>query len=1065
MRIGNLAINPYCAPIWAALNSRQYNERRNFSPRSIPADFPHFFQSEIKLSIPGLMIPLIFIKRGSKMNNKISFFLSKFNLLAGLCVLMLAIPITAGAQATTGSVRGIVVTPAGEPAAGATVTVTDTRTSTTRSATTSADGSFNLRGLAVGGPFEVRVTSSQYKVALIPDVYTTLSAAATFNIRLEEGEIEEIIVTASAVFAGADLAIGPSANFGLAALESAPAINRNITDVIRADARFYVDESRGDVNAVQCAGKNSRFNSLTVDGVRMNDSFGLNSNGYPTERMPFSYDAINQVAVELAPFDVEYGGFSACNINAVTKSGGNEFFGSVFYDYTSDSLRGDKLEGQRIQSGSYDENRYGITFGGPIIKDKLFFFAAYEKLDGANLFDRGPIGSGAVNEVLVTQAELDEIVEIANEVYFYDPGTIPSSMNHEDEKLLVKLDWNINEEHRMVFTYNYNDGENFSQSDGESSEFEFSNHLYERGAELNSYAGTLYSDWTDNFSTEARVAYLEIDNRQISVGGTDFGEIRVELADVDVYLGGDDSRQSNKLKYDLTNLALKGSYDLNNGHMLSFGLEQEALEIFNLFIQHTESELRFNSIDDFRNGFADDVYYNNAPSHMPNDAAADWGYEINSVYLQDEFDIGDRLTIVAGLRYDWYTTSKAPPVNPDFLADYGFGNNATVDGVGLLQPRLGFTFDMTDETTIRGGVGLYSGGNPNVWLSNNYSANNVTQFGAYRADFDLTTTTFEEIESTAPAGAWAGYGIPTPVYDDVSGGTGSNFEMNHLDPNFDLPSEWKFALGVTHTFPADYVLTADVLFTQSEDMAMVLRADIDQTDTNPDGYPIYGSNREPSFVLTNSNRSAQSFAAALGLSKFFDNGFDFTVGYAYTDAEDVNPMTSSVAASNYWERAFFDPNEDVLSVSNYNIEHRFTATANWRYDIADRFPLTVSLYGHANSGQPYSFAYNGTIVPYGFTPYLDFRDNVLEPGDQRNFDTSPWWRKMDLRVNLGLPGFTETDSASVFLVIDNLTNLLNDDWGVLREHPFPQTVPSGSSPPRVGDASRYEIRFGVRYSF
>jgi hypothetical protein len=212
------------------------------------------------------------------MNNKISSFLSKINLLAGLCILMLAIPMTAGAQTTTGSVRGTVVTPSGEPAAGATVTVVDTRTSTTRSATTGEDGAFNLRGLAVGGPFEVRVTSSQYKAALIPDVYTTLSAAATFDIVLEEGAIEEIVVTASAVFAGANLAIGPSANFGLEALETAPAINRNITDVIRADPRFYVDESRGDINAVQCAGKNSRFNSLTVDGVRMNDSFGLNSN-------------------------------------------------------------------------------------------------------------------------------------------------------------------------------------------------------------------------------------------------------------------------------------------------------------------------------------------------------------------------------------------------------------------------------------------------------------------------------------------------------------------------------------------------------------------------------------------------------------------------------------------------------------------------------------------------------------------------------------------------------------------------------------------------------------------
>jgi hypothetical protein len=372
---------------------------------------------------------------------------------------------------------------------------------------------------------------------------------------------------------------------------------------------------------------------------------------------------------------------------------------------------------------------------------------------------------------------------------------------------------------------------------------------------------------------------------------------------------------------------------------------------------------------------------------------------------------------------------------------------------------------MSDVTTLRGGVGLYSGGNPNVWLSNNYSADNVRQFGAYRPDFDLTTTTFEDIESTAPAGAWAGYGIPTPVHDDVSTGMGSNFDINFLDPDFELPSEWKFALGITHIFGDDWVVSADLLYTLSEDQPLIKQAAVDQIGTNPDGYPIYDQTRELALELTNSDRTAKSIAASIGLAKEFDNGFDFSVGYAYTDAEDVNPMTSSVASSNYWNRAFFDPNEDVVSRSNYNIEHRFTFTGRYRTDLGDRFPLTVTLYGHANSGQPYSFAYNGTIVPYDFTPYLDFRDNVLEPGDQRNFDTTPWWRKMDLYVNLGLPGFRDNDSASVFLVIDNLTNLLNDDWGVLKEHPFPQTVTKGSSPPRVGDASRYEIRFGLKYAF
>ena len=1005
------------------------------------------------------------------MKNKTIFSLPKFKVIAALAVLMLAIPLTAGAQSTSGSVRGTVLTPSGEPAAGATVTVTDTRTNSTRTTTTDAGGGFNVRGLAIGGPFTIGVTSDQYKSALVTDVYTNLSAAVTFNIALEQGVLEEVIVTASSAFAGADLAIGPSANFGIVELETAPAINRNITDVIRSDPRFYIDESRGDINAVQCGGKNSRFNSLTVDGVRMNDSFGLNSNGYPTERMPFSFDAISQVSVELAPFDLQYGGFSACNINAVTKSGGNEFSGSGFYDYTSDSLRGNSLEGDKIDTGDFTEKRYGITFGGPIIKDKLFFFAAYEKLEGANLFDRGPIGSGAVNEINITQAELDEIADIARTIYQYDPGPIPQSMPNEDEKILLKLDWNISDQHRAAFTYTYNDGNNFTQSDSDNNEFEFANHLYERGAELNSYVGSLYSNWTENFSTELRVSYLKLDNRQITVGGTDFGEIRVITPNVDVYLGGDDSRQSNKLKYDVASFSLRGTYDLN-GHYLTFGVEQEALDVFNLFVQHTETEIRFRGIDNFRNGFASAIYYNNAPSNNPDDAAADWGYDINTVYAQDEFSLGDRLTIVAGLRYDWYSTGDEPAENADFVADYGFSNSATLDGEGLLQPRIGFTFDLTGDTTIRGGIGLYSGGNPNVWLSNNYSANNVLQFGQRGRSFGYTDgsrslfdddVVYRACEEGVPTGP--GYCIQAELFDAVAQGVGDNFEINYLDPDFDLPSEWKFALGVTHVLPADYVFTADLLITDGQDSAIILHGDLEQVGTDSDGYPEYDSVREASFVLTNSSKGNRSKLLSFALAKNYDNGFAFTVGYAYSDAEDVNPMTSSVAFSNYQNRAFFDPQEDVLSRSNYNIKHRLSFSATWRKDFLSKFSTVMALYGSSNSGRPYSNSFNGTISPYGFTPFLDFRDNVLEPGVERNGETGSSWTKLDFRIDVGFPVFGEDDRASVFMIIDNLTNLLNDSWGVLKQHNFPRTVVEGTTEPRIGDASRYEIRFGVKYVF
>jgi len=590
---------------------------------------------------------------------------------------------TTYAQETVSNMRGVVTNEAGAPLSGSEIIIRNEDSGLTRRTVTNDSGEFTVRNLPVGNNYSVVVNRDGHTGEKAEGIALNLGQTATLAFGLAPSDsdsgIEEVVVVGTAPVA-TQTAVGPSAVFGLEVLENAPAINRNITDILRTDARIYVDEARGEINSVQCGGKNPRFNSFTIDGVRINDSFGLNSNGYPTERIPFSYDALKQVSAELAPFDVEYGGFTACNINAVTKSGGNEFTGSFFYDYTSDSLRGDSLEGDSIVSGDYTEKRYGFNFGAPIIEDKLFFSVAYEKLDGANLFDRGPIGSGAVNEIDVTQAELDEIAQIARDLYQYDPGAIPTSRPNEDEKVLVKFDWNINEQHRAAITYIHNDGFNTVQSDGDSDEFEFENHLYERGTELNSVSALLFSDWNDRFSTEIRLGRLEVDNRQESVGGTDFGEIRVELDEVDVYLGGDDSRQSNDLNYDNNIIAFKGNYAFDNGHNLTFGLEREDLDVFNLFVQHTETEIRFRGIDNFRAGLPRAIYYNNAPSNNPNDAAAVWGYAVNTAYIQDEFDVNDRLSVTAGIRYDEYSSSDRPGENPDFVRDYGFSNSTNLDG-------------------------------------------------------------------------------------------------------------------------------------------------------------------------------------------------------------------------------------------------------------------------------------------------------------------------------------------------------------------------------------------------
>ena len=1079
-----------------------------------------------------------------------------------LAALFALAPVAGFAQETTSAIRGTISQPDGTPAAGAAVRVTDTRTGSTQTATTSASGQFTMTGLRVGGPYRVSVSAQGLAPQSITDIYLDLGDTYTFSVALSGEQIDEITVTASALEA-VQVALGPSATFSLSDLEDAPAINRNINDVIAIDPRVYVDEAFND--SVQCGGASSRFNSLTVDGVRMNDNFGLNSNGYPTERMPFPYDAIEQVAVELAPFDVNYGGFTACNINAVTKSGTNEFHGSVFYDYTDDSLTGDQLEGDDINLGTFEEKRYGFTFGGPIIEDRLFFFAAYEKLEGANIFPRGPADSSAAVPVLgVSQAQLDRIAQIAQDVYGYDVGGVPASLPNEDEKYLIKLDWEINDDHRLAYTHTWNDGFNISESDSDSDEFEFSNHYYERGAELTSHAAQLFSNWSDNFTTQMRVSYSELDNRQISLGGTDFGEVQIRtFNDPDgagplssqlatVYIGADDSRHSNDLYYDTTNYALSGIYTLGD-HVITGGWEREELDIFNMFIQHTQGEYRFDGsdqcsptdpdgcIDDFEAGDPDDAFYGNAaPSNNPVEGAASFGYQINTLYLQDEFPIAEGdVTIVAGVRYDWYTTEDEPRLNPNFVARNGFPNTGTFDGEGLIQPRLGFNWDYSNTLTFRGGAGLYSGGNPNVWLTNSYQndGKTVVQTGIF--DLQFSPESLHTLPHDGEGRPF--FDIPLANLNAVTGGT-ANSGVNAVDPNFDIPKEWKFALGATLDFDAGffgdgYRLMLDYLHTQKEDSALIVNAALEEIGTAPDGRPVYQSidredpdcadltspdcgnrNFNEDFILTNvSGDDGDSDVWSLSLSKAYDWGLDWTFGYAYTESSEVSPMTSSVAFSNYVNVSVSDPNDPDVYTSNYNIPNRFTLRVNFERAFFGDYLTQFTLYGRVNEGRPFSSVFTNGGDLFGDT--LDFRHllyiptgpsdpNVtFAPGfDQEAFFTyleqsglsdysgsiaprnsmnSAWWHKYDIKIEQELPGFSPDHRFSAFMLIENVGNLINDDWGVLKEQSFPrnQAVVQLAEPgivdgryvyeefftpapqARVADASLWEIRFGVSYDF
>ncbi len=1029
-------------------------------------------------------------------------------------VLALTLAATSGvahAQVITSEIGGYVTNDNAAPIAGASVTVTNTSTGATRTVTTDSGGAFQLRNLNAAGLYNVSVSADNFQGERVEDLSLSVGSRSSLNFVLGGGSIDDVIVVVGQRQVLGEVAPGPSSVFGLDTLENAPAINRDIKDIIRLDPRVYVDETNG--NAVQCAGANPRFNSLTVDGIRLNDNFGLNSNGFPTERLPFSFDAIQQVAVELAPYDVEYGGFTACNINAVTKSGANEMFGSAFIDYTSEDFKGDTADGQTLDNSGFEEIRYGINVGLPIIKDKLFLFASYEKLEGADLF-----GANTPEATGITQAIYDEVISIAEGQYGYVSGGLPSTVDNEDEKLLVKLDWNINDNHRFAATYNYNDGFSISPSDSGTTRLSDGNHFYERGAELNAISGSLYSNWSDKLSTELRVSHLDLQNRQIPLGGLEFGEVQIRnLGDAGrttVYLGADDSRHANQLNYELTSYKAKADYSAG-AHNLTIGAELEDFEVFNLFIQEAEGEWAFDSIEDFRNGvFSDYRYENAAGSNDINDGAAEFGYQIWTAYVQDEIFVTDKLTLTAGLRLDAYTSDDVPTFNQNFFDETGIRNDVNLDGKSVLQPRFAFNYDHSNTMSFRGGFGLYTGGNPNVWLSNNYSNNGVTLFesrtrggnladftyggGSGRPFFDVTD------ESIAAVAAAEGLG---PV--------------NTLDKDFDIPTELKASLGTsfelnTGVLGDGYFVNLDALASFTQAAALYQNLDLEQTSVTFDGRPIFNNNpRFNNFVLTNAKDKAMSYTLSGSIAKEYDNGLDWTLAYAYTDAEDVNPMTSSVAFSNYNNISRSNPQDPGVATSNYEIKHRFTFRTGYDMEIIEGYKTRFSAVATLNEGRPFSYTFNDAsafgeafrtdnqlfYVPTGVDDpnvvfdgidteaFFNFLDDsgLNEYAGQiapRNAFNDDWFGKVDLRISQQLPGLRDGDRSSIFAVMKNVGNFIDSDWGVLKQNGFPGSAPltninindagqyvlsrfnesAGEGQTRTG-VSTWEVRFGAKYNF
>jgi len=951
-------------------------------------------------------------------------------------LLFLALPVATLAQQTTGSVQGTVKTPNGGPAVGEVVTVTDTRTGTTRVSRTNDNGAFAVRDLIVGGPYTIRVDSDTYRGTIVTDVFTNLSGASVFNITLEEqGAIEEVLVVASSTVAVADLAIGPSSSFNFEEISAMPTISRNIRDIIRLDPRVNVGRAAGGNGfGISCLGGSVKTNSFTIDGVRSADGFGLNASGN-SARATFAvpFDAVRSAAVEFSPIDVQYGQFTGCNINVVTKSGSNDFFGSAFYLYNDDSLTGDTLNGNTVITEPFEDTDWGFEIGGPIIKDTLFFYLAYEETDEGGTQNNGPIGGGFANEGFITVEEAALVKAILISKYDRDPGDIVRTLPKFSERQFARIDWNINDSHRLEASYVSLEELAWDEDDyGRFGGFTFSDNFELQGTDSDSYSVRLFSNWTDNFSTEARFSSLDVADIQGPVGGGEAQETNIprivvfnEDGDFLMTSGPGIFRSANDLQYTLDQFKLAGTY-VTGDHELTAGYELDALDVFNLFVINATGEFQFDSVEDLDAGIASDIFGAGSFTGDINDAAASFSRDIDTFYIQDVWTASDRLTVTAGLRYDKYSSSDSPIENPVWKARYGFSNTQSFDGLDILQPRIGLTYDLPwnawGEIQLRAGFGIFSGGDPTVHFANAFQ-----NFGGAIGNSSVSGSCDASELDVLSSGTFNG--IPQCITDgQIAQATQNTGRAAAVDPNFDLPSQerYNFGLSLFSESSIDFFdgwdINFDYIYSNAKnapdwiDVTLTQRVDEDGNLVFlPDGRPQFfavdpllegcdatfiglgegfanvtaacdAGRDDQDTVMTNGvSGSTTSISIQGGKSFYFGEKttMDIRLGYAYTDAKVGNPVNSSTDTSSFEEVAVAVINDVQLGPALWANKHNIVIGATFKHYFFEDHPTSIGIFFRSRSGRPFSYAYDNN------TPTSLFGDSDNEERNLFYVPTGP----------------------------------------------------------------------------
>lgn len=983
---------------------------------------------------------------------------------------------------TTGAIVGTALNSSGQPVSGAAVTIVHEPSGTRATGVTRANGQYNVSGLRVGGPYTVTITADTYQESVRREIYVEPGSSVDVSAKLASSGVVQleafnVVSNRDTTFGAGKMGTGTA--FNEAEVSNVTSVRRNIQDIAVLDSRMFLG-SLDQGGQLSAQGQNFRFNSLLVDGVRSDDQFGLNSNGFSSLRGPVPIDAIQSLGVELNPYSGRYSGFTGALINTTIKSGTNQFEGKIYYEVSNENLRAkNPLTGVKE---TFDEKSYGIVFSGPILRNRLFFSYVYDN------FERTTVPPQAT--FIPNSTDLATIIARAKALG-YDPGTLGGADNVSTQETHIgKLDWNISDKHRLALTYRRNYGvESIFPNYTGSSTTSLSGHWYTQNRNTDSYVAQLNSQWTPDFRTELTGSYTKYDGSpqnsatafpMVTINGVS-GTRSTDNATIlgAVVLGTENSRQLNKLNTEESQYKAIGEWSRGD-HTLTFGVEDVATDYVNAFVQNTNGVYAFgtNSTTTPNPGTPAWVAGKPPTSYVLakpyagasiEDAVARWSYDNYAAFLEDTWRPNGQLTLLYGLRFDYPYIGEAPPVAAGFQAAFGMPNNTTNSGNYTIAPRVGFSYEFATarKTQLRGGVGLFQGKNPAVWLSNAYSnAGSVYNYTASTSE--LAAITFN----------------PDPATQTVPGSANPAPNINVTDRDFVQPRLWKSNIAVDHELPfGGITATVEYYFNKVDKSVNTLFLNYLEAGTLPDGRTRYagtipgggstttsvnGRRRVSTFAdvfyLTNTDKG-QAWGATFSLARPMKNKWGWSFSYTHGNATEVSPITSSTASSNYSNRAVFNPNEDIASTSNTSIKDRIVASITRQFEFIKKAPTTVSLVYQGRTGHPYSWVFYGDANGdgYGFNDLLYVPTGPDDPKvtwantaqrdaffafvesstlakykgghAPRNSETSPWLQTVDLKFTQALPIYKKV-RAELYLNVLNFANLLNDKWGIQEEVPF-----------------------------